>query len=1030
MIFSYMNEIQCFLDYLKNEDIMKVINPLSDHFFIALFYILSTLCVTSSANSVTMEEKSAITVSGIVFSKGQPVNDAEVYLCIPEKLDRTNPQSERVSVTDDKGAFTFSISDISIKPPFPVIFVWKKGHALGVERITEKSPSLSVQFDLNDPEPVTGFIKNESGEGISQATVTPYIAVGTREYFDLFVYTVIPGTEALSGADGSFSLECLPAGMSVQLRISAEGYARDDRNPIRAGQRDFPFMLAPEARIAGQVMDAPSGTPLAGVVIHAFSESNMYSAEPHVAKSSTDGGFLLSGLAPGMYTVSVADMPQSFRDRVASRVEHNEARSGETTRIPDVTLIRGAVLKGRLSIRETGDPLPAVRMHAFINSQFKLTTYTDAVGEYTFRCVPGTVRIRPYPMNVYDDIDMEPRNRGFEAANGDTIRGLDFTFENGDPVVVRALSPEDHPVPYAKLNGFSVISETGEETIYLSSKRQRLRLIASREDLHLRGESVTTNITPDMVLDILMTRYETTQVHGRVIDRSGEPVPFAQVSHRTKRPDTRGPWRQSIRAMTDGNGAFLADSLVVGNENIIVIEKEGFETAKISLDRQVEEIHDIGEISLKETSGWLGGVVMDKNGTPVSGADVSVHSAFTSDGMGGNSVRDVTDSDGRYRLEGLPPKMEWMQVHHSEYYGYRGENIIPNTTRNIVLLSPNRHLDGRVLDEHGHPLSDVYISTEYYSGHAQNTTSDAHGRFTLDGLLHVTENIIVIRWGWGQYHFHNIPTNGSWDFVLPEPRDFLGGRVIDVIGHPVADARVMIHGVEFSHSADGCSMWAMAQEGMINNTFFAKTDSIGAFRFDGIMGPEVSIEVFAQGYDDMEFIDITTNRDDHRIVLDSAQQDNSYRPKARHTGKVSDGDPATPLKVAEWLNDDPQALADLRGKIIILDFWSIHDNHSVHATRLMEALQQEYGERGLVIMGIHENTENLAAVNDCINKRNLRHSIGIDTQPRYQNGKGRTFEAYGIQGFENDIIIDREGRVLLNTNIYQMEEKVLDLIAN
>ena len=103
-----------------------------------------------------------------------------------------------------------------------------------------------------------------------------------------------------------------------------------------------------------------------------------------------------------------------------------------------------------------------------------------------------------------------------------------------------------------------------------------------------------------------------------------------------------------------------------------------------------------------------------------------------------------------------------------------------------MLLPPDRRLEGSVVDEQGRPLSDVFLSTEFYGNLTQEIQTDANGRFELDGLLHVAEIIKVYRPEWGLYYFYYIPTNGSWDFVLPEPRDSLGGNVVVRYGRAIS----------------------------------------------------------------------------------------------------------------------------------------------------------------------------------------------------------------------------------------------------
>ena len=72
----------------------------------------------------------------------------------------------------------------------------------------------------------------------------------------------------------------------------------------------------------------------------------------------------------------------------------------------------------------------------------------------------------------------------------------------------------------------------------------------------------------------------------------------------------------------------------------------------------------------------------------------------------------------------------------------------------------------------------------------------------------------------------------------------------------------------------------------------------------------------------------------------------------------------------------------------------------------------------MVVIGIHEYTEDLEGLRDFTKKRNLQYSIGIDSRVQKQNGYGKTFETYRIQGLDSTVIIDRDGRIKFNSNIF------------
>jgi len=619
-------------------------------------------------------------------------------------------------------------------------------------------------------------------------------------------------------------------------------------------------------------------------------------------------------------------------------------------------------------------------------------------------------------MNVYDDITMEPRSREFESADRDTIRGLDFTFEKGIPVTVRVLSPEGENVPYALLNGFSVFGASDKLVMYLSSKRERFGLSASSDDLHLRGRASTTDIYPGMVFEILTERYETTSVSGRATDSSGKPIPLAYVEARSKNNSVRfSHFITRSRGITDGHGNFTVDGLILGDENIVIVEKLGYINGEETLNELISGMNKLGDIVLKPTQCWLEGLVMDKHGNPIVGATVHVWNDIFK-----NRAITVTNSKGQYRLEGLLPVMRTMQVDHADYRGYHGRDIVTSVNRNIVLLGYERYLEGTVTDEQGRPVQGAILYASFPELINKKTITDHNGHYRLEGLSGVTEDISVIHPDFGRSSYYFIPTNGSWDFTLIKPNGFFGGRVVSPDGTPVKDTSIRPVFNDYPSGSDQHASWTFYDEKRF------RTDENGQFMIEGIIEGVFSVDLSNKDYHSIIINNIQSSRDDAILVMEKepARTINDITPQM---DVPRDGSPAPVLDISRWINCDPLSLMDLTGKIVVIDFFSKDDPLSCNETRTMEVLHKEYG---IFVIGIHEHTEDIEAVQALIAKQGLSYPIAVDTPSKIEGGKGETFDVYGPRRYYHDILIDRDGKFRLNSNAHQMEQKLLDLIAN
>ena len=64
------------------------------------------------------------------------------------------------------------------------------------------------------------------------------------------------------------------------------------------------------------------------------------------------------------------------------------------------------------------------------------------------------------------------------------------------------------------------------------------------------------------------------------------------------------------------------------------------------------------------------------------------------------------------------------------------------------------------------------------------------------------------------------------------------------------------------------------------------------------------------------------------------------------------GTPAGPLEIADWANGEALAESDLKGKVVLLDFWAIWCGPCIATFPHLREWQEKYSEQGLVIVGV------------------------------------------------------------------------------
>lgn len=125
------------------------------------------------------------------------------------------------------------------------------------------------------------------------------------------------------------------------------------------------------------------------------------------------------------------------------------------------------------------------------------------------------------------------------------------------------------------------------------------------------------------------------------------------------------------------------------------------------------------------------------------------------------------------------------------------------------------------------------------------------------------------------------------------------------------------------------------------------------------------------------------------------------------------GKPAPELGgVAAWKNTDPLTIKGLRGKVVVLDFWSYSCSICVAHKPDLAKLADKYADRGLVVLAVHDATADTLAEVDAKVPEAIKQKAGH--LPVALDGKGAkgVFRAYGVRAVPTVILIDQDGTVV------------------
>jgi len=106
--------------------------------------------------------------------------------------------------------------------------------------------------------------------------------------------------------------------------------------------------------------------------------------------------------------------------------------------------------------------------------------------------------------------------------------------------------------------------------------------------------------------------------------------------------------------------------------------------------------------------------------------------------------------------------------------------------------------------------------------------------------------------------------------------------------------------------------------------------------------------------------------------------------------------------IDNWLNSAPLNIADLRGKVVVLNFWASWCPPCVEETQSLNRLQQEIAAKGGVVLGVSVD-EDAAAYDKFLQDNHV-------VFPTYRDATKKRAADYGTSMYPETYLIDREGR--------------------
>lgn len=472
-----------------------------------------------------------------------------------------------------------------------------------------------------------------------------------------------------SDDEGRFVLDGI-VGNTQSLYVEADGYVLEGplSHAIDSGVLVVPLERA--ARIEGRVVDA-RGRPIAEATVRAFSEgegpatpttgslgvtagpvppitasgsgSLMFIEE---ATSGRDGTFALGGLRSGTYAV------------VATRDDFGPASSepirlgvGATRTGMKIVMEPGAELAGRV-VDERGRGLEAIPVELRGSDQgLPRMAVTAPDGSFSFGGVRGEVTVTALPYDL-------PPARATVVVGSDALVTVELTLATSlNTLRGRVVDERGFGIGGALITVSSTNPATPARRNAKSDADGTFAVPALPDPPYaLEAEhpafSETRLTDVQAVEDVRVVMTAGVTLLGEVLDEwTGDGLRDARI-------DIAGPTRGETNTREDGT--FVFRQLPTGTYEV-TLSHDDYETQTrrvvVEPARYVDRPQELGTVRLAP-GGVVEGVVVDVNGRPVAGAEV------TWDDPPRSERAVLTDSRGTFRLRGVPAGSVWISARH------------------------------------------------------------------------------------------------------------------------------------------------------------------------------------------------------------------------------------------------------------------------------------------------------------------------------------------------------------------------------
>ncbi|MBY0090740.1 carboxypeptidase regulatory-like domain-containing protein [Priestia aryabhattai] len=733
--------------------------------FIATNFITATSTTTIAAGqtqviNIILQPQPGNVTGTVLSQDGTPVNGATIRL-----IDQFNSVATTVT-TNAQGQYTIS----SVTPGQYSLTSSASNFQSQSRGVTITSAQTTVSnFNLAaSPGTVIGTVTSSTGTPIEGAII---------EVLDSGSNVI---TTTTSNAQGQYTINQLAPG-TFRLRATAQNFQTSLLGfTIQAGQTTTQnIVLQPSPGIlTGTLTDAQIGTPLVGASVNVVNQAGVTIA---TATTNEQGQYSIANLAPGVYTVTFGQ--QGYASQTVGTV----IQANTTTTLP-IALNRNVGVIGGTVTDNQGNPLIDTVINILLNNSLVASVNTNEAGTYIIpNLAPGNYTVTALSQNFQSQVNgaqvsaFQTTTVNFALSpepgiltgiiidtNGDTVSGAVINVRtNGGAVIGTGISDQ---------NGLYTVTNLAPGGYIVT---------ATAPNLQTAGQGATIQSNQMTTLNFTLA-FSPVTITGTILNQqTGETIAGAQIQVRVL--DANGAVVANVLA--NEQGVFEVPQLTPGTYTIVATAPN-FQTNFASVNVPSGSQPNI-QIPLTPNPGFITGQVVNTvTGDPIGGAAISV--------VDQNNIQlqtSLTDSQGNYTIEGLPPGSYNIVVSATDFQSnIGGASVLANTTTTVnIALSPSPGtIVGNISPNQLNTVVQLYNNSNVF---IQSTLTDNNGNYQFLNLA--PGNYIVTAQSpnfttqsAGSLISPNVTT--TVNLILPPNPASIEGYILDISENPIPNAIIRV----------------------------------------------------------------------------------------------------------------------------------------------------------------------------------------------------------------------------------------------